>query len=345
MPDQATRNGIEITRHATDTRGAGSSSNCRGFSWRGSIGAVHESGPVTAIVVHREEPERLADTLTLLRSQGVALRVIVVDNGSSSATVAAVRGLLAEGDSLVETGANLGFGGGANAGLRRWLASGRGEWALVLPHDARPATDCLVKLVAAACARPGAGLASAEYGDDELPVVDPYFGGMTISCERGEGWQSTGFAHGTFLLVRRACIEKIGVFDERYFAYCEEADLSIRASRAGWDVGMVWGARVSNPHQSSPVPLVDYLMVRNTIVLVRRHFGRYHGAVRLVMAAGSTAWCAIRRSRRPPWFSLRARLLALRDAVVGRLGPPPATLDHPVRRTSRPARAGARSSS
>src|SRR4051812_475939 len=74
-----------------------------------------------------------------------------------------------------------------------------------------------------------AGLASAEYGDDgerlALPVVDRYFGGILAPTERRPGWEDAGHPHGTLLLARRACLEEIGLFDERYFAYCEEADL------------------------------------------------------------------------------------------------------------------------
>lgn len=284
---------------------------------------------VVAVVVHHEQPRRCAATVRRLRDQGVPLaRVVVVDNGSSLRR----SGVQVDAD-VIETGANLGFGGGANVALRRLLASGeRWEWALVLPHDASPEPGCLRRLLEVASARPRAGLASAEYGTDEKPVVDPYFGAMTVACERGDGWEPAGFAHGTFLLLRRACIEEVGLFDESYFAYCEEADLALRAARAGWEVGIVWGAVVSNPHQGTDSAVVDYLMVRNTVALVRRHFGRYRAGVRFVMAPFS--------GRASVWYDRRARRLALRDVLLGRLGPPPASLtrSRPRAPTVTPAR-------
>lgn len=284
---------------------------------------------VVAVVVHHEQPERCVETVRRLRGQGVPLqRLVVVDNGTS------LRGVPVDAE-VVEAGGNLGFGGGANVGLRLLLASDESwEWALVLPHDARPAPGCLPRLLEVTAARPRAGLASAEYGTDEKPVVDPYFGGMTVACERGDGWEPAGFAHGTFLLLRRACIEDVGLFDESYFAYCEEADLAVRAARAGWEVGMVWGAVVSNPHQGTPSPAVDYLMVRNTVALVRRHFGRYRAGIRFVMAPFV--------GRGSVWYDRRARRLALRDVLLGRLGPPPASLTgaraRPPSPTATPAR-------
>ena len=43
------------------------------------------------------------------------------------------------------------------------------------------------------------------------------------------------------LFARRGALEDVGLFDERYFAYCEEADLGLRAVAAGWEVGLVRG--------------------------------------------------------------------------------------------------------
>lgn len=288
---------------------------------------------LTAVVVHRRRPELCVETGRLLAAQGVD-RLVVVDNGSPPADLATIRRGLPAAE-LVELAANNGFGPAANAGLRRWLAGGAeaGEWVLVCPHDARPAGDCVARLVTTTAGRPRAGLASAEYGGAgrlALPVVDPYFGGILVPSDRRPGWEDAGYPHGTLLLARRGCLEEIGLFDERYFAYCEEADLGERARRAGWEVGVVWGAVVANPGMSSAPGVAEYLMLRNSILLVRRHFGRYRAAVRFLMAVWVTARGAVRPGRRTPFWDLPARLLALRDALLGRSGPPPRSLGQQV---------------
>ncbi|HVM10606.1 MAG TPA: glycosyltransferase [Acidimicrobiales bacterium] len=286
--------------------------------------------PVRAVVVHRNQPERCRRTVAALHDQGVPVDVVIVDNASTPEAVATVRAI--GGARVVESGGNLGFGGGANTGIRMWLCEPNDatrDWVLVLPHDAEPAPDCLRRMLEAVSAPSlsDVGMVSAEYGDDEVPVVDAYFGALTAPAERGEGFVEADYAHGTFLLLRRAMVREVGLFDEAYFAYCEEADLSLRARRAGWRSGMVWGAVVKNPHQGSPPPLVDYLMVRNTVVLVRRHFGRYRAVIRFLIVAASTPWHALRSGgSRSPWFDARARLYALRDLVLLRLGPPPPEL-------------------
>lgn len=249
--------------------------------------------------------------------------LVIADNGSRPADRQRLAALV-PGVPVVDVGGNAGFGGGANAGLRRWLESAVPvDYLAVAPHDALPAPDCLARIVAEMDDRPTAGLACADVGDGHVPVVDPYFGGMTVPARRDAGWEPADYPHGTLLVARRQCLEHIGLFDEAYFAYCEEADLGLRASTAGWEIGLVHGARVVNPTMRSGSAAVDYLMQRNTIHLVRRWFGRYHASVRFVIALvdlvrGRFGWG-------PPQFlyAPRGRLRALVDVVLGRWGPPP----------------------
>ena len=124
----------------------------------------------------------------------------------------------------------------------------------------------------------------------------------------------------------RGAAPLVGLFDERYFAYCEEADLGERARRAGWEVGIVWGAVVGNPGMSSEVGVPEYLMLRNSLLLVRSHFGRYPAFVRFTMATWVTIRGVLRPTRRTPFWHLRGRQLALRDFLRGRYGPPPEEL-------------------
>lgn len=262
------------------------------------------------------------------------MRVTVVDNGSSAAAINRLRSEL-PGTDVIETGRNLGFGPAANVGIRRWLERVEGEWVVLAPHDALPEPGCVRRVIDAMAARPRAGLASAEFGDDaELarPVVDRYFGGILGRSARRPGWEPADHPHGTLLVARRACLEQIGLFDERYFAYCEEADLGVRARAAGWEVGIVWGAVVRNPSIGSDHAVVDYLKLRNTLLLVRDHSGRYPALIRLLMAIGTTAWLTARRTRRPELFSARGRMLAIVDFLRGRFGPPPPGLSDPAGR-------------
>ena len=125
------------------------------------------------------------------------------------------------------------------------------------------------------------------------------------------------------MFLRRACLDEVGLFDERYFSYCEEADLALRARGAGWKVGLIRGARVQNMHLGSSVALVDYLQTRNTLLLVQEMSGWYHAGIRAAITVLQVARGVRDPSTRPLVFDARARLRGLRDFALRRFGPPP----------------------
>ncbi len=280
--------------------------------------------PVTlqVFLVHRDQPELCARSVAAFLAQGVDVAVTVVDNGSSPEGLRRLRRLVPSTE-IVATGQNMGFGPGANVGLRRWLAGDGGEWVAVAPHDAIPQPGCLARLLREAGARAGAGLLSAEFGPgyDFVPALDKVLGGFYRPSARGQGWQDADYPHGTLLLARRAALEDIGVFDERYFAYCEEVDLGVRARRAGWAVGIVWGAVVANARLPAR-QVADYLQVRNTLLLVRETYGAYFAAWRCVLAAWQLGAGALRH-RGGAGPGLRPGAWAIGDFLRGRFGPPP----------------------
>jgi hypothetical protein len=227
----------------------------------------------------------------------------------------------------VLAGSNLGFGPAANIGYRMFLADeNAGEWVVLAPHDALPEPTCLSHLLSVLADQPRAGLACADVGDGATPIIDPYFGGILVPASVDEGWEPAGHPHGTLMMARRACLEEVGIFDERYFAYCEEADLALRAKAAGWESGLVRGAMVKNPYVGSAAPAIDYLQLRNTLLLVREHSGRYHAVNRLCIALLHLAVGLVAPTRRGPYWSLEGRVRGLLDFARGRFGPPPPRL-------------------
>jgi N-acetylglucosaminyl-diphospho-decaprenol L-rhamnosyltransferase len=278
------------------------------------------------VIVHRQRPIAAARTAGLFVDQGVPVRVLVVDNGSPLADVAQLRGALPPGVEVLELGANTGFGPGANAGFRWFLAHDPAPWLGVAPHDAEPQPGCLSRLLDEVGARSRAGLASADVGDGVTPVLDRYFGAIPAVATVTDGWEPAGYPHGTLMVARRQCLEDVGLFDERYFAYCEEAELALRARQRGWEVGVVRGAEVRNRDVGSQAEVVDYLQLRNTLLMVREHSGRYHAMIRLVMALWQLGAGLVVPARRGPYWSPRARLRAIADFLRGRYGPPPAAV-------------------
>ncbi len=285
--------------------------------------------PTTVVLVHWNQAAACLETIERFRSQDVPVTFVVVDNGSRPDELDVLRaGVAPAADvDLVEVGSNSGFGPGANVGLRRWLADPDGsDWAILAPHDVDPAPGCLAALLDACAGEPMAGLACADVGDGQVPMIDPYFGGLTRAARQTTGWEPADYPHGTLMALGRACIEEIGLFDERYFAYNEEADLGRRAREAGWKVGLVHDAEVRNRHLGTSVSTVDYLQHRNTLLMVREMSGRYHAFIRFLIGVGHLVSGLVRPERRPLVFDARARALGMLDFLRGRTGPPPAQI-------------------
>ena len=286
--------------------------------------------PLRVVLVHWNQAADCLATIDRFSDREVPVRFTVVDNDSHSgeleALAAGVDDRRANGVDIevVSLDSNTGFGPGANAGMRLFLERpADGDWVVLAPHDVDPFPGTLSSMLAAAAGHPMAGLMSADVGDGMSPVIDPYFGGMTVPGGADAGWEPVDYPHGTLMMLRRECLEEVGLFDERYFSYCEEAELALRARRAGWEVGLVRGARVQNMHLGSSVWLVDYLQTRNTLLLVQEMSGWYHAFIRGCFTISQILKATVWPGRRPLVYDAGARLLGVRDFVLRRFGPPP----------------------
>lgn len=278
---------------------------------------------VSVVLIHRNRADVIGRTVDAFRSQTVPTSIIVVDNGSDPEAVGSLPDLVGVDVDLVITGANLGFGPGGNVGMRRWLRDHDTEWLAIAPHDALPEPDTIERMLDALVDRPRVGLASADVGDGKVPVIDPYLGTIEAEPTVDQGFEPSGYPHGTLMLVRRPCIEEIGLFDERYFAYCEESELALRAAAQGWTCGLIRGADVRNPGMSASIERVAYLQLRNTLLMLREHFGRRQAWFRLAIALVQIPLGIVHPPARGLHWSPAGRLKAVRDHLRGRYGPPP----------------------
>ncbi|PTL76165.1 glycosyltransferase family 2 protein [Vitiosangium sp. GDMCC 1.1324] len=171
----------------------------------------------------RRELSRLVASLGLnRRSPGVPpFEVMWLDN-SPDASLGAVLAELDPGADYRPSGGNLGFGVAHNQMMARAFAEpGVGHYVCVNP-DAVLHPDCIRELVAEAGRHPRTGLVEARMFPDEHPK--PYH---PVSHE-------TPWCSGCVLLITRALYESERGFDERFFMYCEDVDLSWRARAAGF---------------------------------------------------------------------------------------------------------------
>ena len=212
---------------------------------------------VAVVVVCHDSAAEVVRTLQALRAQlGLGDEVVVVDNASTDRTPDAVRAAAPEA-TVIESGDNLGFAGGCHAGVRASTA----PLILLLNPDAVPAPGCMDALRACAIDRPhwGAWQALVTMPDEQVVNtagnVVHYLGfGWAGECGRPVARidphpHEVGFASGAALVVRREAWDAVGGFDERYFMYGEDLDLSLRLRLAGWGVGIAPAARVAHDYE------------------------------------------------------------------------------------------------
>lgn len=202
---------------------------------------------VSVIVVNHNGKDLLPDCLGGLREQTFRdFEVIFVDNGSADGSAAAASAAAAflPGLKVITLQENSGFAGGNNIGIR----AASGPYLVLLNNDTRADKNFLAELVAAIERQPQAGAAAPKILNFFAPRTIDSVGGLLLTRDglgqgRGRGEEDRGqYDHlaealcpsGCAALFRRVALDECGLFDEEFFAYCEDADLGLRLLRAGW---------------------------------------------------------------------------------------------------------------
>jgi GT2 family glycosyltransferase len=190
---------------------------------------------------------------------------------------------------LIEAGANLGYSGGNNLGLRYALEHGA-RWMMLVNNDATVAPDVIDGFERVAVDHPRAGmLAGKVYFADRPQTI--WFAGQRVSellgysgrprgygrtdGPRYEAVCSTDRAVGALMAVSREAVDSVGLLDEDLFAYVEDVDWALRIRDAGFEIlfaptARAWhrvsastGGEASSTHSL-------YNGVRNTVTVLER---------------------------------------------------------------------------
>ena len=294
---------------------------------------------VGVVVVHWGDR---ADTLECVRSVGAswlpAHPLVVIDNGTGALDGDAIESLV-PGAVLRSLPENTGFTGGSNRGIHEALARGA-QYVLLLNNDAIVAPDALGALAAVAAAAPRVGAVGAKV----LMAADPervwatwsrltWRAALVENVGQGE-LDGPAFdvdrdvdgVPGCAVLLTRAALERVGLLDDRFFAYHEDLDWCLRARAAGFRIRFAAGARVYHRGEGSlgsrgPANPVRYLSARNTVLFARKH-ARGRDWVRLVATVSASLPREWLRSRRRGEAGVVPLLLrGYRDGLLGRAVP------------------------
>ena len=289
---------------------------------------------LTGIVVHWHNEEPLA-ALTAAWPRDPRFELLVVDNGSSlPLSIGPAR--------LLQPGRNLGFAGGANAGI----AEARAPVVLLLNPDAVPEEGALEKLLEGFAACPdAAGLAPQLVGSagepqfawqlrrlpspaelllHALPLGGSQ-GGLTTEPPSGSPVEQPAAAA---LALRKAAVEEIGGLDAGFWpAWFEDVDLARRLAAAGQTL-RYWPAARFHHGLGSTVPRLGYgpflwIYDRNLVHYLRKHHGAgWAFAARVLIVLGILLRLLLLPFRRPNRAASRGEafrglLLVLRGVLTG----------------------------
>lgn len=252
------------------------------------MGTVRSS-KVAIVVLNRNGLKWLPKCLTsVARTDYRNLDVYVVDNASTDGSVHYVREHFPDVKIIVHS-TNLGFADGYDRALERIKA----DFVVLLNNDTEVLSpDWVQSLVKVAASDPkivAVGCKMVSMGQpDRLDSV----GGMGIPFwrgfvdigreERDEGQYDTEFEPFSFCggatLLRKAVFEQAGGFDEKFFMYTEDADLSWRLRLLGYKIGFAPGAKVAHFYSGSrDVRSLDarklYLCHRNLLRAILKNCG------------------------------------------------------------------------
>jgi len=278
---------------------------------------------VAALIPHYNRRDLLERLLPLLAAQTHPFsEILVIDNGSLDDSVQLAERL---GARVLPTGFNAGFSRAVNRGIRETQA----DLLAVLNNDVEPAPDWLERLLHAVTDSDAWFATGKIYLAGSQNVIDATFDLLTRSacawrCGKGRpdgpSWNSPRriwSAPFTAALFRRRLFDTIGLLDEDFESYLEDAEFGLRCALAGCEGLYVPDARAW--HRGSATLGLWHSdtvrrLARNQLLLVAKHYPRnWLRRLGWAVLAGQVLWCFVALRHGAGWACLRGKLDGLRS--------------------------------
>ena len=218
---------------------------------------------------------------------GLAWRLTVVDNSPTGMDLTAAPAP-APSTMVIRSVGRRGFGANQNLALTGLVREDRARYALILNDDTELDPEAVTALVRHADANRRAGIVGPRIRDARgsrepsflpWPSVREQAARAAFPRTAARRTHTSGWLNGACLLVRTTALRQVGLFDPSFFLFFEDADLSLRVARAGWDLELCEEASlVHHGHQTITEPALgaeaEKQLLRSRFLFFRKHRGR-----------------------------------------------------------------------
>jgi len=277
---------------------------------------------------------------SLLASTVVPNKIVVIDNASTDGATELIKENYPE-ITLIKNESNLGFTGANNIGIR-YLLGENVDYIWLLNNDTEVHPHCLESLLKEYEGKYDIAATTGKilypnrkiiwYGGSIFnywPLTVSHRGAMEEDHGQYDQAEDVPFISGCCMMGRRKAFEKVGLFDDNFFAYSEDFDWCIRAKSAGLRLRYVPQAILYHKVSASlhknrgkvtggtSSPFGIYLTYKNKLLIIRKHSSNPIQFLTAILSYGfSSTYYAVGLIMLRRWDKLAALFRGVKDGLI-----------------------------
>ena len=229
------------------------------------------------------------------------IKIYIIDNDSRDLSATDIKKFTKT--TFIQNNVNSGYTGGNNLGIKQALKDGC-DYVFILNPDTTVEKNTISELVKTLESNNAAIAGPKIYFSDSKKiwfaggvidlanVIGGHLGVDEVDSGQYDQVTEVDYITGAAILIKREVLNKVGLFDERYFLYYEDSDLCYRSKKAGYKIIYVPTAIVYHKNAQSTglgSPLQDYYQTRNRMLFAskflsfRTRFALFREGLRNVM--------------------------------------------------------------
>lgn len=241
---------------------------------------------ILTIILNWNGAQDTLECLDSLKKINTKTDILIIDNGSEKKDIDILENIKTKYNlNLLFNKTNAGFAKANNQGMQ-YAMDNNYEYILLLNNDTIVQENFLEFLLQELINRPKAAMAAPKiyyansnkiwHTGGKLNKITAKANGLFFQNEIKTIETGIDFLSGCCLLIKATALKDIGLFDEKFFAYLEDADLCRRALDKGWNLvyvpnAVIWHKVSQSTGGSAFKPIPLFLRIRNRIIYQKKY--------------------------------------------------------------------------